>query len=789
MITNGTKLYKGANMKKSILILLIIFLTQTLFAQNKIKYDIIAQKSQNGLAKVASDYNQSQISNSWLSATLISGGYYTVGTTNGLSAKKSDDNCQVTFGHPFAMTSYALFGIDGNWHKPDDYLPVELPVNSTDELKISSSESGLFSEEFSIKILQDGKSISLTQKIKNLDNISHNFGLGFVFDPALGHWGDGYLQIPGGFLDQDTTFTLQNATDLFVWEKAAGAKGIGIDLMLQGGTKVIAGNWNDLYSNAKPEFSNSALRKIYDLDLKFYSDEVQLSPGGEKTFEVILKLADPDFSSEIFTRWDLPNYLDMYNGTMFPRNMNTYIELSNNSASTLNSKIILDLPAGLNCSTKEYNLLLDSDPKFQNINLTSNITYEDKIVQVKAVVKESDQVVDIINRNVFIPATPVSDTGLNVTIDTLVTSNFPKVEFKFHVTNDVTKALLSNLTTENVFLYENSQRLSGYSFSIDTTGGVKSVDIIFALDVTGSMGDEIGKVKDNIIEFADSLSRQGVDYRLGMITFLDAIENIYQFTKDVQVFQNWASQQYAHGGDDTPENSLAALMSASEFSFRENAKRIIIWITDADFHESDWATQLTRQEVINALLSKDITVNAIGAQEYKTGSYDPIVNATGGNYYDINGNFRDILLDIGRFKSSGKYIVSYVSPNTNSSSNELKLEIRYAGLGGKATTNYYPHGLTGTARYFKFYPNPFNPSITFVVNNMDHSTGKLRIYNILGQLVKSFSIEENVGNKIIWNARNEHGSEVTAGFYIVQLSLTDANKITRSETAKILYLK
>ena len=84
------------------------------------------------------------------------------------------------------------------------------------------------------------------------------------------------------------------------------------------------------------------------------------------------------------------------------------------------------------------------------------------------------------------------------------------------------------------------------------------------------MAEEIAGVRDNIIEFTDSLSYRGIDFRLGMVTFLDVIENVYSFTTDVQEFQMNVAAQFAHGGADRAENSLEALSTAALFNFREN---------------------------------------------------------------------------------------------------------------------------------------------------------------------------------------------------------------------------
>ena len=76
------------------------------------------------------------------------------------------------------------------------------------------------------------------------------------------------------------------------------------------------------------------------------------------------------------------------------------------------------------------------------------------------------------------------------------------------------------------------------------------------------------------------------------------------------------------------------------------------------------------------------------------------------------------------------------------------------------------------------YPNPFNPSTTlpftvngsrFMVHGPIHTT--LKIYNILGQLVRTLVDEEKApGNyKIIWDGKDNSGKEVGSGIYFYQL--------------------
>lgn len=736
------------------------------------------------------DYKNSQIE-----MTMLSGGYFTFGTTSGISTSTLDDNCQLTFGHPYAMTSYPVFSIDGQWYKPEDYFlsSSDMTVQKNgDTLKLSAVKSGVVSITFTMYYKASDQSIKLTEKIKNLDSKSHSFGLGLIYDPALGKNGDAVMDLYGLYLTQSKLLQASEIpSEIVLWEKSTGAKGISQSIKFEGDSpsKLIAGNWNDLYNNQAPTLDSSTIGKLYDLLLKIYWREANVEAGNEKSYTASFSLKMPDFSSQAFLRWDIPSYLAMDNSVMFPKTMSTYMEIGKNGSSAVtDGNLKLELPAELTSATPVITYG-NTIPDFQKVDLTAKTIYERKITELVAKLYSGTTLIDEIHRNVLIPETPVSDTGLVVTVDTLMTSRYPTVNMVFEVLNKSKGFKISNLINENVFLYENNSKVENFSFGKDTTGGVGMTDIVFALDVTGSMGNEIDAVKKNIIEFADSLTKSGVDYQLGMVTFSDAIEHKYPFTKDVQYFQQLIGQQSATGGGDTPENSLQALLESSRFNFRPNSRRVVIWITDANYHENDSYTSLKKQTVIDSLLVKGIIVHAIGDPIYKSGSYDPVTLATGGNFYDIDGNFRDILLDISRVKSVFKYLLSYRSSAAQKGTNQITLKIRYAGLGGQTITNYNNGTGSPSVKHFSFYPNPFNPEITFKVKPGDFSSGKIKIYDILGRLVKEFNFNGNNISNIVWNAKDESGAIVGAGFYIAELTLTSSNKMNFTETAKILYLK
>jgi hypothetical protein len=71
------------------------------------------------------------------------------------------------------------------------------------------------------------------------------------------------------------------------------------------------------------------------------------------------------------------------------------------------------------------------------------------------------------------------------------------------------------------------------------------------------------------------------------------------------------------------------------------------------------------------------------------------------------------------------------------------------------------------------YPNPFNPSTTIRYQVAGNSKVSLKIYNTLGQEIRTLVNEsQNSGtHQIIWNGRDNQGLSVSSGLYICKLQV------------------
>ena len=91
-----------------------------------------------------------------------------------------------------------------------------------------------------------------------------------------------------------------------------------------------------------------------------------------------------------------------------------------------------------------------------------------------------------------------------------------------------------------------------------------------------------------------------------------------------------------------------------------------------------------------------------------------------------------------------------------------------------------------TFKLLQNYPNPFNPSTTIEYQIPEKGNVQIKIFNINGQLVKSFENTHAAQGAytITWNGDNDSGQPVATGLYIYQVSFK-SSLITK----KMLFVK
>jgi von Willebrand factor type A domain len=145
------------------------------------------------------------------------------------------------------------------------------------------------------------------------------------------------------------------------------------------------------------------------------------------------------------------------------------------------------------------------------------------------------------------------------------------------------------------------------------------LDIAFLIDATGSMGDEIDKLKRSMRAVAEQIARlpSRPDVCYGLVAYRDRGDAFFvrgaDFTNDLAAFQNQLAQLRADGGGDKPEALNEALHTAvHRLSWRgDGTARMVLLVADAAPH-LDYGSPYYDNDAA-AALAKGIKLFAVGA--------------------------------------------------------------------------------------------------------------------------------------------------------------------------------
>ncbi len=145
------------------------------------------------------------------------------------------------------------------------------------------------------------------------------------------------------------------------------------------------------------------------------------------------------------------------------------------------------------------------------------------------------------------------------------------------------------------------------------------LDIAFLVDATGSMGDEIDKLKRSMRAVADQIAHlpSQPDVCYGLVAYRDRGDAFFvrgaDFSNDLPAFQQQLAQLQADGGGDMPEALNEALHTAvHRLSWRgAGTARMLVLVADAPPH-LDYGAPYYDQDM-QAALAKGIKLFAVGA--------------------------------------------------------------------------------------------------------------------------------------------------------------------------------
>ena len=201
-----------------------------------------------------------------------------------------------------------------------------------------------------------------------------------------------------------------------------------------------------------------------------------------------------------------------------------------------------------------------------------------------------------------------------------------------------------------------SNRVTAHIKPKRSSDAMAQADIVFVIDTTGSMSEEINNVKENISAFADALKEKGVSGAFALVSFQDLEadgENSTVVHKngtdnwfyDTESFINAISALALGDGGDYPECALDALETARLLDMRASAGKIFILVTDANYKTDNRYGIVSMDDEINLLKNAGVVCSVISKPFWEE-EYSKLCTETNGTWGSIYGDFNTELTSV-----------------------------------------------------------------------------------------------------------------------------------------------
>lgn len=107
----------------------------------------------------------------------------------------------------------------------------------------------------------------------------------------------------------------------------------------------------------------------------------------------------------------------------------------------------------------------------------------------------------------------------------------------------------------------------------------RPLDIVFNIDLSGSMATEQDAVRAAIVRFAETMRFRGRQTRFGLVTFGDELVHIKPPSERLADFERWMSEIRADRGG-AHEDSVHAMARTTTFGWGRKAERVVLVFTD-----------------------------------------------------------------------------------------------------------------------------------------------------------------------------------------------------------------
>ncbi len=170
------------------------------------------------------------------------------------------------------------------------------------------------------------------------------------------------------------------------------------------------------------------------------------------------------------------------------------------------------------------------------------------------------------------------------------------------------------------------------------------IDVVFAVDTTGSMGGLLDGAKRTVWSIASHIKQTdpNANIRIGLVAYRDLgdeyVTKPFQLTTDLDAVYAELAQYTAEGGGDTPEDVDAAMADALKMSWRPTAKKLLFVVGDAP--PAGHGMVPSAEQLARNAASRGITVNTIrcGVDSDTASTFTQIAALGGGAFSTISQN-------------------------------------------------------------------------------------------------------------------------------------------------------
>jgi hypothetical protein len=172
------------------------------------------------------------------------------------------------------------------------------------------------------------------------------------------------------------------------------------------------------------------------------------------------------------------------------------------------------------------------------------------------------------------------------------------------------------------------------------------IDVVFALDTTGSMGGLIQAAKEKIWSIASSMAqaKPAPQIRMGLVAYRDRgdayVTRVVDLSSDLDSMYATLMDFRAAGGGDTPESvnqALADAVNKMSWSADQHTYKVVFLVGDAPPH-MDYQNDIKYPRTLALAKQKGIVVNAIqcGKLGQTRRNWQQIAQLGDGDYFQVN---------------------------------------------------------------------------------------------------------------------------------------------------------